>query len=94
VLLNLPAATGSARVANMAGPTNLTDRISHLRDRKAGSSIVRPTEAPHPTSQQAPARRRRLERTFATDYFMLFVYALLAVALAAQLGLIVWLDVT
>lgn len=77
----------------MAGPTNLTDRISHLRDRTDGSSIVRAGQAPHPAPRQRPARRRRPERRCATDYFMLFVYALLAVALAAQLGLIVWLDV-
>jgi nitrate reductase NapE component len=76
----------------MAELTNLTDRISHLRDRKGGSSVVKGGGAPE--APEAPSRKRsRPERKFATDYFMLFVYSLLAVALVAQLALIVWLDV-
>lgn len=72
--------------------TNLTDRISHLRDRKGSSPVVQGGGAPE-EPKQAPRKRKRPERRFATDYFMLFVYALLAVALVAQLALIVWLDV-
>lgn len=75
----------------MAELTNLTDRISHLRDRKGGSPVMKgspPPEAPKPSKKP-----KTPERKFATDYFMLFVYALLAVALVTQLGLVVWLDV-
>lgn len=78
----------------MPEPTNLTDRISHLRDRKGRSPIVDGGDAPDPEkASRQKSRRGKPERKFATDYFMLFVYALLAVALMAQLGLIVWLDV-
>lgn len=76
----------------MAELTNLTDRISHLRDRKGSSPVMQGGNTPEPP-QSAPLKKRRSERKFATDYFMLFVYALLAIALVAQLGLIVWLDV-
>lgn len=76
----------------MAELTNVTDRISHLRDRKGSSPVVQGGKAPKEPNKPAP-RRKRPERKFATDYFMLFVYALLAVALMAQLALIAWLDV-
>ncbi|HKK17815.1 MAG TPA: hypothetical protein VJ952_03955 [Opitutales bacterium] len=72
--------------------TNLTDRISHLRDRKESSPVMQGKHKPEAPKKAVP-RRRRPERKFATDYFMLFVYALLAIALVAQLALIVWLDV-
>ncbi|PXA05418.1 hypothetical protein DDZ13_00695 [Coraliomargarita sinensis] len=72
--------------------TNLTDRISHLRDRKGSSPVVQGGGVPEEPKPSAP-KKRRPERKFATDYFMLFVYALLAFALVAQLALIVWLDV-
>ena len=76
----------------MAVPTNLTDRISHLRDRKTPSPVMR--SGPAAEEPQRPvAKRKTPERKFATDYFMLFVYALLAIALVAQLGLIVWLEI-
>ena len=75
----------------MPGPTNLTDRISHLRDRRVPSPVM--SGGSTPPQSPAPAGKKRLpERKFAADYFMLFVYALLAIALVAQLGLIVWLD--
>ncbi|MFT4901614.1 MAG: hypothetical protein ACI81V_000888 [Lentimonas sp.] len=69
--------------------TNLTDRIAHLRDRKArplaaGSSLNKPQK-----TQLSGANR---ERSFAADYFGLFVYSLLGIALLAQILLIVWLD--
>jgi len=70
--------------------TNLTDRISHLRDRKQPSPLMQGGKQPMP-DDNLPVRRS-LERRFATDYFMIFTYALLAVALIAQLLLIVWLD--
>lgn len=77
----------------MAELTNLTDRISHLRERKGGSPIIHGHggEAPTPPSGN---RKPRAERKFATDYFMLFVYGLLGIAIFAQLGLMVWLDLT
>jgi hypothetical protein len=75
----------------MSSPTNLTDSLSRLRDRKGGSDIVsgqRPTGAP-PSSRAKSSRERR----FATDYFMLFAYTLLGIATVCQLVLIVWLDI-
>ena len=78
--------------ATMPELTNLTDRISHLRDREGNSPLGKGDGTPEP-NEKPGRKRRRPERKFATDYFMLFVYALLAVALVAQLGLIVWLDV-
>lgn len=79
-------------IHHMPEPTNLTERISHLRDRKGSSIVVKGSDAPEP-STRAYAKKRQPERRLATDYFMLFVYALLAVALIAQMALIVWLDV-
>ena len=73
--------------------TNLTDRISHLRDREGSSPVVKGGGAPEEPKKRAQKKRKRPERKFATDYFMLFVYALLAIALTVQLALIVWLDV-
>jgi hypothetical protein len=75
----------------MAELTNLTDRISHLRDRKGGSAVL------HQEDRQSrppnKPRKRSLERRFATDYFMMFVYALLAAAVFTQFVLIAWLDI-
>lgn len=80
----------------MAELTNLTDRLSHLRDRKGGSPIVQggSREPRHdaPRSAKKP-RPRSPERRFANDYFMVFVYALLSIALLTQLVLIVSLDI-
>ncbi|MGC6424074.1 MAG: hypothetical protein ACON4O_03700 [Lentimonas sp.] len=75
----------------MAELTNLTDRITHLRDRNSGSSILPKT--PPPSSQPKAPRGKSGERKFATDSFMLFVYALLGFALITQMLLIVWLDI-
>lgn len=76
----------------MAELTNLTDRISHLRDREGGSLVVQGSvrESNQPIR---PSRRKLLERHFANDYFMIFVYALLGVAMVTQFVLLVWLDV-
>ncbi len=71
--------------------TNLTDRISHLRDRKVGSPIIQGDPDREQKSQGSKKTAPR-ERRFATDYFMIFVYALLAVAVLSQLALILWLD--
>jgi hypothetical protein len=74
----------------MAELTNLTDRISHLRERKGSSPVISGGDGPGP-----PPKRKKPkppERKFANDYFMFFVYALLCVALIVQIGLIAWLD--
>lgn len=73
----------------MAELTNLTDRITHLRDRKASAPVTPPPPGESPRKQKKATPERRL----ATDYFMLFAYGLLAVALIAQGLLLVWLDV-
>ena len=75
----------------MAELTNLTDRISHLRDRKGGSAVLQ--QGDRQSRPPNKPRKRSLERRFATDYFMMFVYALLAVAVFTQFVLIAWLDI-
>ena len=80
-----------AILKTMAELTNLTNRISHLRDREGSSPVVQGgvREINHPST---PSRAKPPERHFANDYFMFFVYALLGVAMVTQLALIVWLD--
>ena len=75
----------------MSSPTNLTDSITRLRDRKGGSNIVsgkRPAAKP-----PAPRNKPSSERRFSTDSFILFAYILLGIAAVCQLILIVWLDI-
>lgn len=76
----------------MAELTNLTDRISHLRDRKGSSPVVQGGKH-QPSLPIKPSRRKLPERRFATDYFMVFVYALLGIAVLTQFALIAWLDI-
>ena len=76
----------------MAELTNLTDRISHLRDREGSSPVVQ-GGVREPNSPIVPSRTKLTERRFANDYFIIFVYALLGVAVLTQLALLVWLDV-
>ena len=76
----------------MAELTNLTDRISHLRDREGGSPVVQ-GGVRGPNQPFKPSRRKLKERRFVNDYFMIFVYALLGVAMVTQFALLVWLDV-
>ncbi|MFP4157386.1 MAG: hypothetical protein ACLFU4_07190 [Opitutales bacterium] len=71
----------------MASPTNLTDRISHLRERGEHSPIIR-GGGPQPVVTAS-----RLERRPATDNLMIFAYALLGLALLTQVGLILLLEV-
>lgn len=72
--------------------TNLTDRISHLRDRKGGSAIVT-GGGPEPRPPASKGGKRPPERRFASDYFMVFVYALLGIAVCTQFVLIVMLEI-
>ena len=76
----------------MAELTNLTDRISHLRDREGSSPVVQ-GGVREPNQQITPSRAKLSERRFANDYFIIFVYALLGVAVLTQFALLVWLDV-
>ena len=76
----------------MSELANLIDRILHLCDRKTRSSIIQGDpdreQKSQPKKQSAPRERR-----FSTDYFMLFVYTLLAMSVLRQFALILWLDV-
>ncbi|MGB0257172.1 MAG: hypothetical protein ACPGES_00855 [Coraliomargarita sp.] len=74
----------------MSSPTNLTGRITQLRDRKE-SFLGQQSGGAAPEPKPLPRTKRR-ERKFATDSFMLFAYSLFAVALIVQVVLIVWLD--
>ena len=74
----------------MSSPRNLTDSIAQLRQREGGFRVGQPLEPE--TKQHPTSRKERAERRFATDFFMLFAYALCAAALVIQLVLIVWLD--
>lgn len=78
----------------MAELTNLTDRLAHLRDRKQGSPIIQgdPEREQKPKQTTAAQPDRIRERRFSTDYFVVFVYALLGVAVLTQFVLIGWLD--
>jgi hypothetical protein len=95
---NLAKTVKFARYTAMSELTNLTDRISHLRDRKGGSPVMQngghEPEKPSPKKVKPVKRavRRSPERRFANDYFMVFVYALLAIAMLTQFVLIAWLD--
>lgn len=74
----------------MGSPTNLTDSITQLRERKGGFRVGTPLTPTEPESKDRDARSA--ERRFSTDFFMLFAYGLFAAALIIQVILIVWLD--
>ena len=76
----------------MSSPTNLTDRITYLRDRKGGSKIVRGNHS-EKTSPLKKKPKNRRERRFAADFFMIIAYSLLSFAMLAQIFLIIWLDI-
>lgn len=76
----------------MSSPTNLTDRITHLRDRKSSSKIIRGNHSGN-KSQLEKNLKTRQERRFATDFFMMVTYSLLGFAMLAQVFLIIWLDI-
>lgn len=78
--------------------TNLTDRLAHLRDRKAPAAEKIGLEPEHKPSKK-PKRKAKTpakklpERRFASDYFMIFVYVLLIIAVITQFALIASLDI-
>jgi hypothetical protein len=74
----------------MPTPTNLTDRISHLRDRKSSSPIV---TGPSAGPRTLGAALSSYERKPANDFFMLVVYKLLGIAVISQFVLIALLEV-
>jgi nitrate reductase NapE component len=76
--------------------TNLTDRLTHLRERKMGSPAIQGDPDREQKSREQPAVARVnavRERRFATEYFVIFVYALLSVAVFTQFLLIASLDI-
>ena len=76
----------------MAELTNLTDRISHLRDREGSSPVVQGGFR-EPNQPVTRSRAKLSERRFAHDYFIIFVYVLLGIAMVTQFALLVWLDI-
>jgi len=73
----------------MSDVTNLTNRITHLRDRKNKAGIGPEGTRKTPLKGKKTTRERR----FATDFFMLIAYSLLGAAILSQCFLIVWLDI-
>lgn len=69
---------------------NLTERISHLRDREGGSVILNGNPR-NSTKKKSPSSSP--ERRFARDYLMVFVLALFCITVLAELMLIIWIDV-
>lgn len=72
----------------MSSPTNLTDRIAQLREKKKVSSILNTHLNERPNPEPSPLTIKRL----AYDYFSTFSYILLILALIGQLLLIISLD--
>lgn len=79
----------------MGEMTNLTDRLTHLRERKSGSPIIQgdPDRETEPEKAQSAKASGIRERRFSTEYFVIFVYALLSVAMLTQFLLIAALDI-
>ena len=73
----------------MVSPTNLTDRISQLRENKQASSVLNSGENP-PTPQK---KNVAIPKELAFDTFMTISYTLFLIALVGQLFLILSLDI-
>lgn len=74
---------------NMVSPTNLTDRISQLRENKQASSVLNSGDnAPTPKKNQVASPKDP-----AFDAFMTVSYTLFLIALIGQLFLILSLDI-
>ena len=73
----------------MVSPTNLTDRISQLRESKQASSVLNFGEKP-PTLQK---KKIAVPKEMVFDAFMTISYTLFLIALVGQLFLILSLDI-
>ena len=74
---------------NMVSPTNLTDRISQLRENKRSSSVLNSGE----NTSTPPKKKALAPKEIAFDAFMTVSYTLFLIALVAQLFLILSLDI-
>ncbi len=74
----------------MADLHNLTERISHLRDREGGSVILNNRKG---DSSQKEKPALSPERSFSRDYLMVFVFALFCITILVELALIIWIDI-
>ena len=73
----------------MVSPTNLTDRISQLRENKPASSVLNSEgKAPKPKKKKI-----YIQKELAFDAFMTVSYTLFLIALFGQLFLILSLDI-
>lgn len=73
----------------MVSPTNLTDRISQLRENKQASSVLNSGENA-PTLQK---KKIAVPKEMTFDAFMTISYTLFLIALVGQLFLILSLDI-
>ena len=73
----------------MVSPTNLTDRISQLRENKQASSVLNSGENA-PTSLK---KKIAVPKELSLDAFMTVTYTLFLIALVGQLFLILSLDI-
>lgn len=73
----------------MSSPTNVTDRISQLRNKKNISNIIQKDKA---LANQRNSNSIRIPK-ISFDYFANFNYFLISISLISQLVLIVILDI-
>ena len=76
-------------VTHMVSPTNLTDRISQLRENKQASSVLN-SGGKAPTSKK---KKVAIHKEQGFDAFMTVSYTLFLIALVGQLFLILSLDI-
>ncbi len=73
----------------MTGPTNLTDRIAGLREKKNASSVLNSPDNTEITKLTPPSIKVPKQ---AFDYFASFTYFLFLIAILGQLFLIISLE--
>lgn len=76
-------------IINMVSPTNLTDRISQLRENKQASSVLNSGEK----ASTPQINKVAVTKELAFDAFMTVSYTLFLIALIGQLFLILCLDI-
>lgn len=80
----------------MTSPTNLTEQIAKLREKKSHSSILNTPEnsndRPNPYEKAKASDPMHASRKTAFDYFTQFAYSLGFIALIGQLFLILSLE--